>query len=153
MRAGLTIAVFLCINAAPVPLSQIAERQSSPFVGTWTADISKSKLDPKYAFESATLHIGVAGDTVTMASELVNASGQKQHATETFRTDGTETPGTLTPGVTHIARWVGSHVFVAIAKKNGEVIFLATYQVSSDGKALISRTSGLAEQVVVFERK
>lgn len=87
-----------------------------------------------------------------MASEFINASGGTQRAAETFRTDGTETPGTLTPGVTHVARWIGSQVLAAIAKKDGQVIALVTYQVSADGKMLTSRSSGMLEQMIVFDR-
>jgi hypothetical protein len=124
----------------------------NPFVGSWTANLSKSRLSPDFPYRSATLQIAVAGDTVTMASVVVDASGKEQRVAETFRSDGTETPGTLTPGVTHIARWVGSHVLASIAKKNGEVFALMTYQVSSDGKTLTTRSSGTLEQIVVFDR-
>jgi hypothetical protein len=122
-------------------------------IGTWVADLSRSKLDPKYAFSSATLDISVSGETVTLASEVVHASGKNQRSAETFHTDGTETPGTLTPGFTHVARWVGPHVLAATAMKGGETVFLQTFQVSADGKLLTSRISGLVEQVVVFTRK
>src|ERR1700674_3877915 len=67
---------------------------------------------------------------LTMATELVSASGQRQRAAETFRTDGTESPGTLTPCVFLVARWVGSHVLASIAKKDDQVIALVTYEVS-----------------------
>ena len=125
----------------------------NPFVGTWTANIARSKLDPRYQFQSVALQIAVAGETVTMTSDVVDASGKRQRAAETFRADGTETPGTLSPGVLLVARWVGSHVLATIAKKDGQMIGLITYEVSADGKALTSRSSGMAEQVVVFERK
>jgi len=130
--------------------SRLAE---NPFVGNWTANISKSKLDPNYQFQSVTLQISVAGDTVTMASEVVNASGQKQRAAETFRTDGVETQGTLTPGVVLVARWVGSYVLASIATKKDQMIALVTYEISADGKTLTSRSSGMVEQVIVFDRK
>lgn len=111
-----------------------AQGTQNPFVGTWTANLSKSRVDPRAVFESATLQITVSDDTVTLAQERVYASGKKQTGAETFRTDGTETPGTLSPGVSHVARWVGSHVLAAIATKGGNVVALITYQVSSDGK-------------------
>jgi hypothetical protein len=142
--AALLVTLLALIQAAP--------QAQNPFVGTWTANIPKSKLHPSFQFQDVTLRISVAGDTVTLASELTSA-GQTQRAAETFRTDGTETPGTLTAGVTHVARWLGSHVLAAIAKKDGEVILIVTYQVSGDGKTLTSRTSGMMEQLVLFDRK
>jgi hypothetical protein len=52
-----------------------------------------------------------------------------------------------------MARWVGSHVLASIAEKNGQIVALVTYEVSADGKTLTSRSSGLLEQVIVFDRK
>jgi len=132
---------------------QAAQRPESPFVGSWIADLTRSRLDPKAPFKGASLEIAVAGETVTLTSELVNESGQKQRGAETFLTDGTETPGTLTPGISHVARWVGPSVLATIANKGGNTVFLITYQVSADGKTLTARSSGLVEQVVVFTRK
>jgi ketosteroid isomerase-like protein len=126
----------------------------NPFVGTWTMNMSKSKLDPTFQFKGATLEIAVAGDTITMASELVDAAGQTRRVAETFRTDGVETPGTLNPGVVLMSRWVGPTVLASVAKKDGQVIALVTYEVASDGKTLTSRSSGImTEQVSVFDRK
>jgi len=133
--------------------SRAAAAQGNPFVGTWTADLPKSRLHPSSQFQSVTLQIGVAGDTMTMASVIVDASGQTQRAAETFRTDGTETPGTLSAGVTLMAKWLGSHVLASVAMKSGQVLALVTYEVSADGKTLTSRSSGMIEQVVVFDRQ
>ena len=88
---------------------------------------------------------------MTMASVLVNASGQEQRAAETFPTDGTESPRTQSPGVALVARWVGSTVLATIAKKDGQVFALVTYEVLADGKTLTVRTSGMLEQVIVFD--
>lgn len=118
---------------ALVPVMGVADRQSappvadSPFVGEWTANLAKSKQDPNHQFQRVTLRITVDVETATMASDLVNASGQAQKAAETFRTDGTETPGTLNPGVTLVARWVGSQVLATVAKKDGRTFALVTY--------------------------
>jgi hypothetical protein len=124
----------------------------SPFTGTWTANLSQSKLHPSFQYKSVTLEIAVGSDTVTMASELVSDTGQKQRAAETFRTDGTETPGTINPGVGLVAKWLDRHVLASLAKKEERVIALVTYEVSSDGKTLTSRSSGTLEQVIVYER-
>ena len=65
----------------------------------------------------------------------------------------TESPGTLTRGVTHIARWLGPDVLVSLARKDGQTIALVTYELSADRKTLTSRRSGLLEQVIVFDRR
>lgn len=99
------------------------------------------------------LKIGVNGNIVTIASSLILPSGQTHSETETLRADGTETAGTLTPGVTHVANWVGPHVLALIARKGNQNIALITYDVSADGRTLTARTSGLVEQTVVFRRR
>lgn len=151
--ATFLFAILTVVGMGDLQAGQTVPAKENPFVGHWTANLSKSKLHPNFHVQGVTLQIAVAGDSVTMASELVNASGQTQRAAETFRTDGTETPGTLTPGVSHVARWVGSHVLASIAKKDDQVIALVTYEVSADGKTLTSRSSGMIEQVIVFDRR
>ena len=146
-----TLAASILLFAQPVAVS--GQGATSLFVGNWVADLSKSRLDPKSQFKGATLTISVTADTVTLSSELVNASGQKQKGAETFRTDGTETAGTLTAGITHMARWVGPQVLATVANKGGDTVFVIIYQVSPDGRTLTARSSGLLEQVVVFTRK
>jgi hypothetical protein len=144
------------LDAGPVRVAPpLIEEQAaqSQFVGTWAANVSKSKLDPRSAFKSATLQISLTRDTITIASELVNPAGTTQRGTETLRTDGTETRGTLTPGVVHFASWVGPEVLALTAKKGGQLFALITYEVSADGKTLTTRSSGIVEQVVVFERQ
>jgi hypothetical protein len=141
------------LEAQPGQARPAAAAPASPFVGTWIANLPHSKLHPSSQFQSVTLQIAVGGDTMTMASEIVNTSGHTQHAAETFRTDGRETPGTLSAGVTLMAKWLGPHVLASIATRNGQVYALVTYQVSADGGTLTSRSSGAIEQVLVFDRK
>ena len=129
-----------------------ASMKDQPLVGEWFANVAKSKLSPDYAFQTATLRIDLAGDSMTMASRLVFVSGQEQQASETFRTDGTETLGTLTSGVTLVAKWLHPHVLASLAKRDGEVIAVVTYEVSADGQILTSRSSGMVEQTIVFDR-
>ena len=103
--------------------------------------------------KGADLTIGVNGNIVTIASSFILPSGQTQSETETLRADGTETAGTLTPGIIHVANWVGPHVLALIARKGNQNIALITYDISADGQTLTARTSGLVEQMVVFRRR
>ena len=129
------------------------DAQKNPFVATWTANLAKSKLDPSSRFQGITLDITVAGDTMTMAATLVTASGEEQRMSETFRTDGTETAGTLGAGVVLMARWLGTHVLASVAQKDGQVVAIVTYEVSADGKTLTARSFGTLEQVIVYAPK
>lgn len=123
------------------------------FSGTWVANLSTSKLHPSFQYRSVTLDVTISGTMATMASRLVDEAGKEVRAAETFPTDGTESPGTLTPGVTLIARWLGPDVLASIARKDGRTVALVTYEVSADRKTLTSRSSGSLEQVLVFERR
>ena len=125
----------------------------SPFVGSWVADLSQSRLDPKMPLQAVQLNIAVNGNIITLASSFTLASGQTQSESETLRADGTETAATLRPGVIHVANWVGPQVLALIARKGNQNIALITYEVSADGQTLTARTSGLVEQVMVFRRR
>ena len=125
-----------------------------PFAGEWTANVAKSKLSPAYTFTRATLSVAVSPDakTITMTSDVTLTSGVQQRASETFPTDGTEVPASLTPGVTLVAKWLDPHVLASLAKKGGVVFELATYEVSSDRNTLTVRGSGSVEHTLVLER-
>lgn len=121
-----------------------------------TADISRSKLAPNYQLQSATLQFAVAGDIVTATSRVVLASGQQSQATERFQVDGQGHPfekSPLGPGVVVVARWLGPRVLETVAAQNGKEVARATYEVSPDGRTLTATTSGMVQQVIVFERK
>ena len=126
---------------------------ASALAGSWSADMSRSRLDPKMPFKEIDITIGVTGNVVTVASSLVMPNGAKMQERETFRADGTETAATQYKGVAHVANWIGPQVFALITKKGGEIVALITYQVSSDGQTLTARTSGPIDQTIVFKRR
>lgn len=125
----------------------------SPLAGSWSSELSRSRLDPKMPFKEIEVTIGVTGSAVTVASSLVMPNGAKIQERETFRADGTETAATQYKGITHVANWIGPQVFALITKKEGEIVALITYQVSSDAQTLTVRTSGPIDQTVVFTRR
>ena len=129
-----------------------AAMQQHVFAGRWVANIERSRLDPKFAFKSAHLEISVTDDRVTLSSTMVGPDGAEQKGTETLVADGRETKGTLTPGVMHVANWVGLYVLAFTASRDNRNFALMTYEVSPDGKTLTARSSGMLEQVVVFEK-
>ena len=138
------------VSATPQQDHQAAK---SPFVGSWSADLSQSRLDPRLPLKGADITFSVTGNIVTLASSVVMPGGKTIQERETFRADGTETAATLRPDVVHVANWVGSHVLALISKKGNQNLALITYQVSADGQTLTARNSGLIEQVVVFKRR
>jgi hypothetical protein len=104
-------------------------------VGAWTANFSKSKRHPDSPFNSATLHVDVVGDTVTIADVVVDTSGREERHKNSLQADGKEHPSEY-GGYLLVARWLSSHALEAVVKKNGEVEGRVTYEVSADGATL-----------------
>jgi len=153
---GMLLVTLISTSAVLASLTQEAGGRvatTNPFVGHWVADVSQSRFDNKMPLTAADINIAVNGNIVKLASSFTLASGQTQSETETLRADGTETAGTLTPGIIHVANWVGPRVLALIARKGDQNIALITYEVSADGQTLTARTSGLVEQMMVFRRR
>jgi hypothetical protein len=149
------LSTILSMAGAFVLATQQPDQQAakSPFVGSWSADLSQSRLDPKMAIKGADITIGVTGNVITLASSVVLPSGKTIQERETLRADGTETAATDTTGMVHVANWIGSHVLALITRKGNQNIALITYEVSTDGQTLTARTAGLIEQVIIFKRR
>jgi len=145
-------------TTTPSQESQVGTEQS-PFVGNWTANLSKSKRDPHHQFESATLDFAVTGDTVTITHGGINGSGQQESGVTELQADGKEHPFPGAPGIVHVTRWVGKHVLETVGKKGDQVTGRGVYEVSADGKTLTATVSGTGasgtefEQVIVFDRE
>ena len=114
------LATILSMAGAFVLATQQLDQRAakSPFVGSWSADLSQSRLDPKMPIKGADVTISVTGNVITLANSVVMPSGETIQERETLRADGTETAATnpLTTGMVHVANWVGSHVLALITK-------------------------------------
>ena len=127
-----------------------APQKPSPFVGRWTANLSKSKRHPDNLFQSAMLEIEVVGDTVTIADVVVDHSGHEDHGRNTIQVDGNDHSSTTHGnGYVLMARWRGSHILETVARKDGKAAGWGTYEVSADGNTL---TVSGDQQVIVLER-
>jgi hypothetical protein len=97
-RAGLSLpplATILSVAGAAQQRDQQAAK--SPFVGSWSADLSQSRLDPKMPIKGADVTISVTGNVITLANSVVMPSGETIQERETLRADGTETAATNPP--------------------------------------------------------
>ena len=96
------LATILSMAGAFVLATQQRDQQAakSPFVGSWSADLSQSRLDPKMPIKRADVTISVTGNVITLANSVVMASGETIQEKETLRADGSETAATnpLTTG-------------------------------------------------------
>ena len=121
----------------------------NPFVGTWTANLSKSRRHPANPFQSATLQFEVAGGTVIIMDVVVDASGREEHGKNTILVDGIEHASEERNGYVLIATWRGPNILETAAKKDGQVVGWGKYEVSEDGNTL---TISGDEQMIVLDR-
>jgi hypothetical protein len=122
---------------------------TSPFAGTWAANPARSQRHPLNPFRSATLHIDVVGDVVTVVDVVVDADGREEQHINTIRADGSEHPSENGNGYTLTARWRGPRVLETFGKKDGQVIGRGVYEVAADGTTL---TISSDEQMIVLDR-
>ena len=126
----------------------------NPFVGKWTADLSRSKLHPLNRLHAASLGFDVAGADVTIDYVMVDESGRTDRGLNTFVADGNERPSRHREGYIMRATWLDSHRLEAVVSRAGEFEGRVEYVVSPDGGTLTLSASwrGGVEQLSVFTR-
>ena len=142
--------VYVESLSSPVDAQSALElEQANPFVGKWTANLSKSKRHPANQFQSAILEFAVDGDRVTIIDVVVDESGREQQGKNTILVDSKEHGSESGNGYILVAKWNGPHVIETEAKKDGQVAGWGKYEVSEDGKTL---TISGDEQMIVLDR-
>lgn len=132
----------------------------NPFIGTWIANIEKSRRHANHLFHSATLTFEVSGNRVSMTHAGVNMSGKHESGTTVYQPDGQEhAVSPQAPGVVAVTTWSGTHVLESEAKKDGRSLGKGTYVVSDDGRTLTATIAGWDasgapfDQMIVFDRQ
>ena len=131
----------------------------SAFLGTWVANLEKSRRHANHQFQSATLTFEVSGDAVSLTHAGVNMAGKTESGTTVLQADGQEHPvSPQAPGVIAVTEWVGTHMLAMEARNDERVVGSATYSVSDDGKMLTATVAGIDaagksfDQVIIFDR-
>ena len=131
----------------------------NPFLGTWVANIAKSRRHANHQFQSASLTFEASGDAIVLTHAGVNMAGKQESGTTVLHPDGEEhAVSPEAPGVMVVTRFLGTHVLESEACSNGQVLGRGTYTVSDDGQTLtatVAATDGAGaafEQVIVFDR-
>jgi hypothetical protein len=127
----------------------------NPFVGKWTADLSRSKLHPLNHLRAASIGFEIEGADVTIDYVMVDESGRTDRGVNSFVADGNEHPSRHRDGFIMRARWLGSHSLEAVVSRDGsEFEGRVEYVVSPDGGTLTLSASwrGGVEQMSVFTR-
>jgi hypothetical protein len=120
------------------------------FAGRWIANLKQSQRHPANQFQSASMDIEAAGDTLTIVDRMVLASGDSHQGTNVMHVDGLEHP-TDGRGNAAIATQTGPRaidvVGVHAAGDGGRL----RYELSEDNRTLtVSDAAGLMR--VVFDR-
>ena len=136
----------LKVYVESLPRSAVPE-QTNPFVGKWTANLTKSRRHPSNQFQSAKLEFTVVGNTVTIVEVVVDESGHENQSKNTIQVDDTE--HVSENGYALVARSRGSHILETEATKDGLKVGWGRYEVSDDGKTL---TITADEQMIVLDR-
>jgi hypothetical protein len=143
-RVVVAVALALAANGSSSLSAQI---QSSVFLGTWTLDVARSKVDygalPKS--EVRTYEIAAAG-SIRLSVEGVDGAGATFAYSANGDFNGKDYPfvgaGTRNGGDTVSRKPIDAFTIDAIVKKAGSVVNATRLVVSRDGKALTITENG-----------
>jgi hypothetical protein len=147
--------LFLFGTVAPAAILQ----DKNPLIGTWNANIEKSKRHPNHLFKSAKLRFSITNTDITLSFTGVNMSGVEETGGTVFHPDGKEHPLEVMPGAMEVSRWVSPQKLETVVRQDGKVIGESTFEVSADGKTLTAVLKGIDasgaafEQVIVCDRE
>lgn len=128
-----------------------------PLVGTWIANIEKSRRHENHKFASSTMRFDLAPGVVKFTYEGVNASGKLEKGEQTLTVDGQPHDHPQAPGIA-VTSSLGPRGMVSAATKDGVVLGRGAYDVSEDGLTMTATVNGIDgagkafEQVIVFDR-
>jgi hypothetical protein len=120
---------------------------ASPFVGTWRANLERSRRHPANQFRQATLVFAVDGDVVTIVHDAIDELGRSDRGVNALKVDGTER--LLDFGRRGTVRLVNPRRVEMTTTLAGLEARLAEYEVSPDGSTL---TVTSPQQHLVFDR-
>jgi hypothetical protein len=141
-------------------LGIVADAQSKdPFVGTWQANIAKSKYIPGPAPTSITSTYETAEQGYTVSVKTESASGSVAYS-YTTNLDGKHSPmtGNNPNADTLTVRRIDANTLESVSKKRGVETITQRNVISADGKTRTVTTTGVDPQglkvhnVAVFEK-
>jgi hypothetical protein len=141
-------------------LSGIALAQTSPLVGTWKINLSKSKYSPGPAPKEQTIKWERVQGGYRFTVDGVSGAGQPTHQATTEKDDGSDATveGATTPTTRHLRR-IDDHNYDDGDKVNGKATITRRLVISPDGRTLRVTMSGTDAQgqavsnVVVYEKQ
>jgi hypothetical protein len=152
--------VTLLAGVLMVMVPPFALAQNQLFVGTWKADVAKSKYEPGAAPKNETLRFEPVGDAFKVSLDGVNQQGP-YHSEATGKFDGVDVPVAATPArqaaFTYAFRRFDDRTWEIEIKVNGERRLVVRNVVSEDGKTMrgVSTVTsrGQINQVVIYDKQ
>lgn len=155
MKKATLVAGLLLFMAGQSTLAQ-----NQLFVGTWKADVVKSKYTPGPGPRSETLRFEPSGGRFTVSLDGVNQQGP-YHSEATGKFDGVDVPVVATPSrqdvFTYAFSRIDDHTWDIAIKVNGQRRIVVHNVVSEDGKTMRAvstvTTDGRINQDVIYEKQ
>jgi hypothetical protein len=147
----------------------VAAQASSPLAGTWRLNVANSKYSPGPPPKSGTTRYEVKQDGFKMASDGVNAQGQKTHTEYACKFDGRDCPyqvstvdGKPNPDAADVTlSWkrIDDYTYEFVSKTKGQPMTTTRVSISKDGKTQNRMATGKNAQgqavhnMTVFEKQ
>src|SRR5690349_23484482 len=160
MRSLIRIIAVGSLLVGVTPATHAAAQASDQWIGTWKANIAKSKFTPGPGPKSITVTIAKAENGMTFTAKNESADGKWTTTSYTAMLDGMDAPVTgaadfdmvsvkmLDPMTRHMVR-----------KKGGKEVQTVHSVLAKDGKQFTSSMKGVngkgepVESVIVFEKQ
>jgi hypothetical protein len=139
------VLTFVAMAVLAVAVAATVQAQSSPIVGTWKLNVTKSKYDPGPTPKSLTRTVVADGDSFKYTFEGVSGDGKPISYGFTTKFDGKDNPisGSIPSGADTInGKRLSADHYEATLKKGGKAIGSSKVSVSKDGKVTTVVTEG-----------
>jgi hypothetical protein len=142
-------------------VSAVILSAAEPYLGTWKANVAKSKYSPGPAPKSHVATYTKDGEWVVLKTDTVAADGQTVSASNRYKRDGKEYPfdGPTVGKGTIAVKAIGDNITDATLKSDGGRTVMVHTVVSKDGKTRTQTSTGTnadgkkLHNTVVFEKQ
>jgi hypothetical protein len=141
-------------------VSTFAGAQDQLIMGTWKANVAKSRYVPGAVSRNEVLRIDPVGDRFKVTLDGINQQGP-YHSEATGKFDGVDVPVFAAPPrqaeFTYAFRRIDGHTWEILIKVNGAPQIVVRNVVSADGQTMTATSTainaGVVNQVVVYEKQ
>ena len=146
MQRRLVALAVACVALYAVS-SWAQTKPADPWVGTWKADLAKSKYSPGPTPKvPGTVTIERSGTGMKTTIDGTDPQGKPTHTETVWTFDGKDHPvkGAAAPNTTAAYKRVDDHTFEVTTKVDGKPTVTTRVVISADGKAMTATQTGKA---------